>query len=50
MNDKEKIEALCAVIEEILELVQDETAAECYREKYRQAVACEDAFEDERWN
>lgn len=49
MNDVEKIEALCAVIESLLELIQDETAADSFREEY-QKIQREDPYEDERWD
>ena len=48
MDSKEKIEALCGVIEELLELIQDETAANCIREEYR-AVMDRDSYESEDW-
>lgn len=48
MDSKEKIEALCVVIEELLELIQDETAANCIREEYR-AVLDRDSYESEDW-
>ncbi len=50
MNDKEKIEALCAVIEELLDLIQDETAADAFREDYKEVVSYDDIFEDEGWD
>lgn len=48
MDSKEKIEALCGVIEELLELIQDETAANCIREESR-AVMDRDSYESEDW-
>lgn len=34
MDNKEKVEALCGVIERLLEMIQDETAAQCIYEEY----------------
>ena len=49
MNSEEKIEALCAVIESLLELIQDEAAADSFREEY-QKISDESPYEDERWD
>lgn len=49
MSSEEKIEALCAVIESLLELIQDEAAADSFREEY-QRISDESPYEDERWD
>ena len=42
MNDEGKIKALCAVIEELLDLIQDETTADAFREDYQEVVSYDD--------
>mgnify|MGYP006962935587 CR=1 FL=1 len=49
MNSKEKIEALCGIIESLLLLIEDETAADCLREEYRN-VTRESSYEKEDWD
>ena len=39
MNDEGKIKALCAVIEELLDLIQNETTADAFREDYQEVVS-----------
>lgn len=38
MEDRKKIEALCGVVESLLELIEDETAAYELREAYRRIM------------
>lgn len=45
MDNKEKVEALCGVIEQLLDLIQDETAAQCI---YEECIGICDTPEYER--
>ena len=38
MDSKERIEALCGIIESLLFLIEDETAADCIREEYQNTM------------
>lgn len=38
MDSKERIEALCGIIESLLLLIEDETAADCIREEYQNTM------------
>lgn len=46
MEDRKKIEALCCVVESLLELIEDETAANEQREAYRRIMQRTESEED----
>lgn len=49
MDSKERIEALCGIIESLLLLIEDETAADCIREEYRNTMD-NSFYEKEEWD
>nr|DAT56410.1 MAG TPA: hypothetical protein [Caudoviricetes sp.] len=49
MDSKGKIEALCGIIESLLLLIEDETAAECFREECRN-IMNDSSYEKEEWD
>lgn len=49
MDSKEKIEALCGIIESLLLLIEDETAADCIREEMRNVMK-DSPYDREDWD
>lgn len=49
MDSKERIEALCSIIETLLLLIEDETAADCIREEYQNTMN-DSSYEKEEWD
>ena len=49
MDSQEKIEALCGIIESLLALIEDATAADCIREDM-QKIRNVDSYEKEDWD
>jgi hypothetical protein len=46
MDDQRRVEALCVVVESLLELIEDEAAADEQREAYRRIMRRGDDGED----
>ncbi|MFQ8838167.1 MAG: hypothetical protein ACLR8L_09915 [Oscillospiraceae bacterium] len=46
MDDRRRIEALCGVVESLLELIEDEAAADEQREAYRRIMRRGEEGED----
>ena len=49
MDSKERIEALCGIIESLLLLIEDETAADCIRGEYQNTMN-DSSYEREEWD
>nr|DAG62039.1 MAG TPA: hypothetical protein [Bacteriophage sp.]DAO21876.1 MAG TPA: hypothetical protein [Caudoviricetes sp.] len=49
MDSKERIEALCGIIESLLLLIEDEAAADCIREEYQNTMN-DSSYEKEEWD
>ena len=49
MDSKERIEALCSIIESLLLLIEDEAAADCIREESRNTMD-DSAYDKEEWD
>jgi hypothetical protein len=49
MDSKERIEALCGIIESLLLLIEDEAAADFIREEYQNTMN-DSSYEKEEWD